>query len=548
MNSYISNIRRSNLAKELWCLFALFLASGLVFAQKKDTIVFPLDSKTDTFDFSIGRYYAKNSMVSDHKQLFERIHGKKIKVQATGVKSYSELKYDTTTNDFFGKLLNKQVLRKDCEVFGWHPYWMEEQSKHYPYSLMSTVAFFSYDVNEYDGTYYDPLAINNWRTTTMIDSAHKNNAKVLLTVTSYGKERNNILLKNRYSWATLGDSLNKLLLDRKAQGIDIDFTGITKNNRQIFCEFMNTLRAKIGDASMITMHITSRDLRDGVFDLFKLKNGPSKVSLFVVQGYDYEEVSVYKRAMAPLFSTLHDEPCIVHTVSLCLKNGLLEKDLILNLPLYGTKWDGKQTIELPYEDIVSMYEVNKKGGLEFGTLSAYLKSDEDASIIWYESSVSIYRKFAWAKESKLGGVGLWGLGYDGGRAEVWQTVIDNFGADSYQLIENVSIDNGYIYSLMSSIQKYRKIIGVALLIIFSFYMIGLLLSLLDWRVREIFFRRYMYRALLSIIALLIIVVFLIFEVTSTEGYVIHLLIGAVIGGIIVFLITKNNIKERKKMP
>lgn len=538
-------------------LFILLILTGC----KKDTPQTTLNSgdtylvinkeelKSDTVEWEKPRYIPQKGMVKEYKKLFTAMHGSHQKIQFPEAQKFNEILYDSVNNLFYGRLSNTNVLAPEAHMFGWHPYWMTETYKYYPYSLLSTIAFFAYDVNENDGTYYDQDAIKNWHSTSLIDSAKKNNVKVLLTVTSYGKERNEKFLDNENAWAMLGDSLLFLLRARDAHGVDIDFSGVPKERKADFVKFMNTVRAKLGDSCTITMHITSKDLRKGVYDLKSLKSNHI-VNTFIVQGYDYEDGSSQRGALAPLYSKNQEQGCIANTIELCLRQGLYSKDIILSLPLYGTVMDQSEIREMSYDDIVSVYEKNNPHTIELWSESTFIVHDE-SDTIWYESSESLNRKFRWAKEHQLQGVGLWGLGYDGGHPEVWKAVAQNFGVPPVNEISPVAIHNGEIYSFIHALQRYRKAIGIGLFIIVSFFILGLLLSLLDWRVREIFFREYIHTALLSaiIMVLLMIIVFWISaDDFKSDPVLFPLITGVILGGMIVYLTTRFYLTYRKKMP
>jgi|GEM_PF-3501544 len=503
----------------------------------------------DTVVWNKERYIPVTSEVNNYKKLFETLHGVQQTAYFSDAASLNEISYDIINNLYYGHLTNTNKLKPEAEVFGWHPYWIEEAYKYYPYALITHIAFFAYDVNK-DGLCEDQDAIQKWKTTPMIDSAQKHHTKVLLSVTSYGQERNNAFLLNKDAWLTLGDSLLHLLRIRHAQGVDIDFMNVPKERKNDFSSFMKTLRSKLGDTCIISMHVTSKDLRSLVFDLPALKTD-AKVNKFIVQGYDYEETGTQRRAMAPLFSNEHDIHCIVHTVGFCLQNGLKESDLILNLPLYGTIWYQNQSHEMTYDDIVSIYEKNYTPRVDLATESTIIEfNNQGDTIIWYESGESLYRKFLWAKIHNLAGVGLWGLGYDGGRPEVWQAISVNFAISPVQEIIPFKINNGQAYSFMLAIQKYRKMIGIGLFILLTFFITGLLLSLLDWRVREIFFRSYIYRAVLSFILLMLLLlsIYCFTGNLSSGTLVLPLISGLLVGGAVVYFITKMNLNNRKIMP
>lgn len=513
--------------------------------------VIPIDQEkqqSDTLIMNVARPIPKGGMLKQYQKLFKTIHGKEQELMFSEAKASKAFIYDTLNNLYYRQLSNPNVLVPGATVFGWHPYWMTKASDYYPFSLLSTIAFFAYDVNEEDGSCYDQDAIKEWYATTLIDSAKKYNIKTLLTITSYGEDRNNVFLENKNAWAILGDSLLLLLRARSAQGIDIDFTGISEKKKDKFVMFVNSLRAKIGDTCIITLHITTRDLRSKGLDLTSLKY-KANVNTFIIQGHDYESALLKSGALAPLYS--RDKDCIVKLVEECLNKGLDSKDLVLNLPLFGNISSNKEYDEIAYNDIVAIYEKNYAHTIDPWSESArIIVGKAQDTIIWYESGESIYRKFRWAAEHNLQGVGLWGLGYDGGSPEVWKAVTENYGVKPVKEIFPISVGNGKIYPFIYKLQQYRKPIGIGIFIIAVFFIAGLLLSLLDWRVREIFFRGYINRALLSslIIAMFIFALYCFNAESIKSDSIFLLVVGLALGGIIVYLTTRFYMTYRKKMP
>src|SRR5437016_7099437 len=109
------------------------------------------------------------------------------------------------------------------QVFGWNPYWVGTAYTSYNYSLLSTVAYFSYEVDTATGSYTD---IHFWRTTNLVPLAHSNGVKVVLTVTNFGSAQNTKILSNSVKRQRLIDSIKSLVLFRGADGGNIDFESV----------------------------------------------------------------------------------------------------------------------------------------------------------------------------------------------------------------------------------------------------------------------------------------------------------------------------------
>jgi hypothetical protein len=104
---------------------------------------------------------------------------------------------------------------------------------------------------------------------------------------------------------------------------------------------------------------------------------------------------------------------------------------------------------------------------------------------------------------------------------------------------------------MELLLKHRKTIGLSLLLVFGFFVLGILLSLLDWRVREVFFRDYLNRALITVLLLFLaasIVYCLSGEDFKFDSILLPFFIGAALGVGVLYFVTRYYITYRNKMP
>jgi hypothetical protein len=53
---------------------------------------------------------------------------------------------------------------------------------------------------------------------------------------------------------------------------------------------------------------------------------------------------------------------------------------------------------------------------------------------WYDDSLSLAAKYNYAKSAGIKGIGIWALGYDGGRSEIWGGLNDAFGGTTPPLV------------------------------------------------------------------------------------------------------------------
>ncbi len=526
--------------------------------SSKDRKVTAEENFSDTIIWEKERYIPTRGTINDYEVLFRSLHGSHHKVLLKNTQGLNRIVYDSLTNAYYNRLDRINSLKDTNEVFGWHPYWMNDAYAGYNYNLLSTISYYAYDIDTETGGYVDVDAIDGWRTTPMIDTAHANGVNVLLTVTNYGEVANREFLTNQSLWQSLIDSLQVLLRERGGNGIDLNFEQVPTNLSAEYVSFIKKLRTDLADAMMLTVQVLPYN-NGGAFDFSELN---SWVDYFIIQGYDYSEVSCNSRPapVAPLYAISSRCPCIANTFDYCVRNGMDMSKSILGLPLYGTKTTIRENSYvldeysyeyLTYSDILSSYASQYAATYDPVSGSAYfiLPRAERGRLemIWYEDEVSLDRKSQWALDQGMRGIALWALGYDSHHTSVKQVIASNFGIEPLQEITPIGYDNGKLYRLVEHFIKYKKQIGIGTAIILYFFLIGLFLSLHDYRVREVFFSNFTYRIFYAVIILVLLSVST-FLIKGGELNIWPLFLGLSLGALITYLVTKRYIMYRDKLP
>ncbi len=331
----------------------------------------------------------------------------------------------------------KHKVSQDYKTFGWHLYSKGSAYKSYNFSLLWGVAYFSYLVNAETGSYDN---IHQWKTTALVDSAKAKNCKVFLTVSNFGAKRNGIFLKNPKAQKVLADSLSSLLQYRKADGINLDFEGVSSKNRTEFSDFVILLSKRLRKQNpdyMISLALYAVDYHK-VFDISAID---PFIDFYTLMGYDYYG-SFSKNAgpVSPLYSSEKwGVYSIEHSVDYYLKEGVTEDKLIVGLPYYGDKWQtenasipGNVKKFLAHDSYSKIQEqIGKTHNLRFDSISTtrYISSQNKGIFkqVWFDDSLSLSHKYDWVKKKKLAGIGIWALGYDHGHSELWELLADKFG-------------------------------------------------------------------------------------------------------------------------
>lgn len=459
------------------------------------------------------------------------------------------LTYDSTTELYENQRNDKRFLRENTEVYTWYPYWMGDVWKSYDFDLISTISFFSYKIDPKTGNYLNPDQIKLWRETDLLDSAKKHDTKVLLSLALEGEENHLEFLKNEKSWNTTLDSITVLLENRDADGIEIEFIDIPLDLEAKFLEFVALLKDNLSYrfiTKKLTLSLVIPATPDKFpFDLVKLDES---VDLFIVKGLDYHEEDGTVAAVAPLRNETAGGPSLENTLLNYLDRGLDPEKSILALPLYGSQWSGTFNPEegfytTNFERKVTLSEVNRvfqskdsiymiTPTLDETTMTQYffLEFQDNTSIEgWYDDAFTLSKKMDFALVKKFKGVGLWALGYDLGKNEVWEVVAEKFTGDKEYIKDPIKELDGYPLRITSFFQVYKSIFVVTFLLITLAIVIGLVIAFSDWRFRETILASQLYSSItLSFFCLLLIWISTIFGWLNNGnwGYFLSFFAGA----------------------
>ncbi len=330
---------------------------------------------------------------------------------------------------------------KDYKTFGWHMYSEGSAYKNYDFSLLWGISYFSYTINPRTGSYHE---IHQWKTTNLVDSAKANNCKVFLSVTNFGAKNNATFLANPKAQETLIDSVSALLKLRDADGVNIDFEGVSKKNKQEFSNFLVNLSTKLrNDNSKYQISLALYAV-DGN-RIFDIKTIDPYINFYTMMGYDYYgSFSHHAGPIAPLkSSTTWGKNSLEHSVNYYIEQGVQPSKLIVGLPYYGGEWQTntesipgkviKFTNHYTYDQIkkkINSLRLTPTYDANSATAYVVYKDTQGKDKqIWFDDSLSLSSKYDWMKSKNIAGIGIWALGYDRENKELWELLADKFGQE-----------------------------------------------------------------------------------------------------------------------
>ena len=456
--------------------------------------------KTEPIDSNAYLTVKQKTMLNNYGYLFDMINQNDYQIKS------DNFTYDSIQNVYYVKNKNYKTIKKDKEVFGWHPYWMGSKWKNYPFELLSTISYFSYKIDPSTGGYTNPAQIEEWNTTAMIDSAKAKSTRVLLTVSCHGFEKNNEFLENKDRWDVLIETVSELLIKRNADGVDLNFEGISyfkreKLNRFVahFSNEMSNIYAKEDKTFYLSMTLPAYNSRD----VFEVKELQKYIDLFVIMGYDYHIGEKAQGAVAPLRS-VENSLSLSTTVTYYLEQGIQPEKTILALPYYGSLWKGeleqdgssvynRSTYNKPltYSEIKKKYIENEDVKInafrDDKSMTNYYSltfDDNTTQEIWFDDDYTLSKKYDFALSKKLKGVGIWALGYDNGYTDLWDVIEDKFSTDKKIIKNPIMQAEGYPIRFSKYLLKNKNIFITTAIFFLLTVVLAFLVLLFDWNVRD----------------------------------------------------------------
>ena len=520
--------------------------------------------KEETSEESIDPGYSpieQKNMLNSYGYIYDALNGE------DQVVTSSNFYWDPNKRVYYVKDKKYRKILPEKEVFGWHPYWMGNAWENYPFELLSTLSFFSYNVDPASGSYSNPEQIQEWRKTALIDSAKLKNTKILLTVSCHGKTNNNEFLGDRGKWSVLIDSVTKLINDRDADGVDLNFEQLPYMKRERFNLFVKQFREQLdnqinGKNPVISVTLPALDSRE-IFDILELQK---YADIMVIMGYDYNTGNQVQGAVAPLRSAEGKNISLSNTVEYYLKNGIDSSKTVLALPYYGSMWTGdvdkngdvesKFERKVTYREIMNLFskDVAVNSGtspfLDKKSMTNYynlIYPDNTTKEIWYDDDYTLGKKFDYAISKNLKGVGIWALGYDNGYVELWDVIDDRFASKDRIVTNPITEQSGYAVQLSRFILKKKDIVITAALFFFFSVVIGFLITLSDWRVRDSIARNHLHRAIFIALVFIFLtpIIYLVNELIFLKSSWIYYLVF-ILGNLTFYLSSFIKIKSHKR--
>ena len=352
------------------------------------------------------------------------------------------------------------------EVFGFLPYWeIADSSTRLDWEKLSTIAYFGVgaaangDLQRTNDDGSTTVGWSGWTSsnlTGVIDQAHANGARVVLTVQSFAWTSSQLgIQKSLLGSATARDNLARQIAaavrDRGADGVNLDFEPIAATYADEFTALVQSIRAQL-DAVAPGYQLTFDTM--GWIGNYPIEaaTGPGGADAVVVMGYDYRNGSAGNAgSVSPIGGPTYD---LNDTLAAYVAR-IPASRIILGVPYYGRAWSTSSpalnatTVSAAKygASVAVLYGDALEFSAQYGRLydpvegvawTTYPKQNCTTTYgcvtatreLYYDDAQTLAAKYDLVNSYGIRGVGIWALGYDGSRPELYQVLKDKFITDT----------------------------------------------------------------------------------------------------------------------
>ena len=353
------------------------------------------------------------------------------------------------------------------EVFGFLPYWeVSSSDTRLDWEKLSTVAYFGVGATATGAllkTNTDGSTTVGWsgwtssKMTSIINDAHAHHTRVVLTVQSFAWTSSQLATQK----ALLGSATARLNLarqiaargarprcGRREPGLRADRRRATRTSSRRFVRSIRAELDKVAKGYQLTFDAT------GYIGNYPIEDATAAggADAVFVMGYDYRSsASSPVGSVAPVGGSLYDVGDTVRAYT----SRIPASKVILGVPYYGRAWS-TATNSLHATNtsgtkngtsVTVLYETARDLTIENGrhydpvegvAWTAYKRENCTTTYgcvsswreLYYDDATALKAKYDLVNSYGLRGAGIWALGYDGARPELYEAIEDKFITDS----------------------------------------------------------------------------------------------------------------------
>ncbi|MBU0639457.1 MAG: hypothetical protein KKB50_11380 [Planctomycetes bacterium] len=330
------------------------------------------------------------------------------------------------------QLRQRGLITQPCAtIFGYLPYW--SSSQYLQFDLLTHLACFSVEVNANGSLGND----HGWPWTSVINTAHQNGVKVILVATLFDSDDILTLITNSTYKDIFFVNIKAKMLEGDADGLNIDFEGGASAWKAHINAFMAELTAYL-HAELPGSEVSFAGPSVNWSGAWELEGLAASCDAIFIMGYAFwGSWSSTSGPNAPLTGGTYNITNTVLTQYAPVTQNNPEK-LILGVPYYGHHWtttsSAARASVISFISSTRFYNDQPNSqvyGVQWEDLSQtpWYRWNDGANWnqVWFDNAGSLGLKYDLATDNQLQGVGMWALGYDGSRPELWAVLDAHFG-------------------------------------------------------------------------------------------------------------------------
>jgi len=320
----------------------------------------------------------------------------------------------------------------DVSVVGFLPYWTSESHwQAMPLDLLSQVCWFSLELNSSGGV----ANAHGWPQAALTDSLHTHGVELLLCATLFGSSTLRTLLANPAARQAARANLLSRMASGSADGLMIDFEGVPGDQYGAFGTFMSEVRADLDAAAesqnrrYTLMVCTPAVDWNGAYNYSLLS---TVCDALFIMAYDYHYAGSSTSGPVSPAQGWGSWNVAWSVADHLAWNGQRPEKLVLGLPWYGYDWPcqsasagSSTTGSATARSYAAALALAQSHGLRRESVAQTPWSAWQSGSwrqCWFDDTLSLGMKLDLVQDNGLQGMGLWALGYEGSRQELWHQI------------------------------------------------------------------------------------------------------------------------------
>src|SRR5690554_2053845 len=339
-----------------------------------------------------------------------------------------------------------KCLDTKIKVFGWHNAWAGDVYENYNFNYLTDIIYYGYELGA-DGNSKNPSDMVTLRESRLSQLSSVHNVGISLSVYSKSPSEISRFLRSNQAKENFINQLDQLVTSDSLSGLNIYFEDLPLQESNLFSSFVSQLKGKFSTDDkefLITLTLPSiaamsDQNKANAYDFAQLN---SSVDYFLVQTNKLKTTGTrIPGSPSPLFG---QDGVSVGTVESTLgfyTNGRVPLGkLVMTVTYLGISWQvpdflpGSPSLGggsyMEFKHIQDRFLDTGSPteppffGFDHEQVSSYYNYVENGRLkkVWFEDGNSLFQKYNYALDANLGGVAIWGLGYDDGYLGLWDAL------------------------------------------------------------------------------------------------------------------------------